>query len=129
MRSPCQGGLPPVDTAAGTAVEVACDESGFFGTNLLDHATPLITRASVDLRAAEADTLIAALRRELRLSAREVKSGRLLRSPQAGQALQPLLTASVGPGTRTPDRQGVSSSSLASWICSSPNPPTPRVPA
>ena len=36
MRLPLQGGLPPVDAVAGTVVEIACDESGFSGTNLLD---------------------------------------------------------------------------------------------
>src|SRR5262249_28016618 len=36
VRLPPQGGLPPVDVATGTVVEIACDESGFSGTNLLD---------------------------------------------------------------------------------------------
>ena len=49
VRSPPQGGLPPVDGLAGAVVEVACDESGFSGSNLLDGATPLIAHASVDL--------------------------------------------------------------------------------
>ena len=34
----------------GDVVEIACDESGFSGTNLLDAATPVLTHASVDLR-------------------------------------------------------------------------------
>jgi hypothetical protein len=38
MRLPLQGGLPPVDAVAGAVVEIACDESGFSGTNLLDPA-------------------------------------------------------------------------------------------
>jgi len=51
VRLPLQGGLPPVDAVAGAVVEIACDESGFSGTNLLDPATPVITHASVDLSA------------------------------------------------------------------------------
>src|SRR5579859_4166343 len=49
MRLPLQGGLPPADPVAGTVVQIACDESGFSGTNLLDPATPVFTHASVDL--------------------------------------------------------------------------------
>jgi hypothetical protein len=30
---PLQGELPPVDGVASAVVEIACDESGFFGTN------------------------------------------------------------------------------------------------
>ena len=96
MRSPLQGGLPPVDTAAGAVVEIACDESGFSGTNLLDPATPLITHASVDLCADEAAGLIAQLRCGLRFSPQELKSGRFLRGPHAGQALERFLAALSG---------------------------------
>jgi hypothetical protein len=35
---------------AGAAVEIACDESGFSGTNLLHPATPVITHASARVR-------------------------------------------------------------------------------
>ena len=87
MRSPLQGGLPPVDVGTGAVVEIACDESGFSGTNLLDTATPVITHASVDLRVDEAAELIAALRSGFRCSPHEFKSGRFLRSPNAGKAL------------------------------------------
>ena len=54
MRTPLQGGLPLVDTVDGAVVEIACDESGFSGTNLLDPASPLITHAGVDLSVDEA---------------------------------------------------------------------------
>ena len=57
-RSPLQGGLPPVGAVAGAVVEIACDESGFSGTNLLDAATPVITHASVDLSIGEAVRLM-----------------------------------------------------------------------
>jgi len=93
---PLQGGLPPVDAVAGAVVEIACDESGFSGTNLLHPATPVITHASVDLCVGEAVGLIAALRSGLRFSPNEFKSGRFLRSPKAGQALQWFLAALSG---------------------------------
>jgi hypothetical protein len=88
VKLPLQGGLPPVDAVAGPVVEIACDESGFSGTNLLDPATPVITHASVDLCVDEAVELIATLRSGFRWSPREFKSGQLLRSPKAGQALE-----------------------------------------
>ncbi len=96
LRSPLQGGLPPVDTAAGAIVEIACDESGFSGTNLLDPATPLIAHASVDLYADEAAGLIAQLRSGSRFSPQELKSGRFLRGRHAGQALERFLAALRG---------------------------------
>ncbi len=96
MRLPLQGGLPPVDAVAGAVVEIACDESGFSGTNLLDPATPVITHASVDLNVGEAAGLIAALRSGFRFSPNEFKSGQFLRSPGAGEALEWFLTALSG---------------------------------
>ncbi|SBT41044.1 hypothetical protein [Micromonospora narathiwatensis] len=88
MRLPLQGGLPPTDTVAGAVVEIACDESGFSGTNLLHRATPVITHASVDLRIGEAVQLITALRSGFRFSPNEFKSGQFLRNPAAGEALE-----------------------------------------
>jgi hypothetical protein len=96
MRLPLQGGLPPVDAAAGAVVEIACDESGFSGTNLLHPATPVITHASVDLCVGEAVGLIAALRSGFRCSLNEFKSGQFLRSPKAGEALEWFLAALSG---------------------------------
>jgi hypothetical protein len=87
MRTPPQGGLPPVDALADVA-EIACDESGFSGTNLLHSATPVITHASVDLSAGEATGLITALRSRFRFSPNELKSGQFLRGPGAGEALE-----------------------------------------
>jgi hypothetical protein len=43
-------------------VEIACDESGFSGSNLLDPSSPVITHASVDLTTPEAAELLATLR-------------------------------------------------------------------
>jgi hypothetical protein len=96
VRSPLQGGLPPVDAVADPVVEIACDESGFSGTNLLDPATPVITHASVDLSTGEAAGLIAALRSGFRFSLNEFKSGQFLRGPRAGEALEWFLAALSG---------------------------------
>jgi len=96
VRFPLQGGLPPVDAVGGTVVEIACDESGFSGTNLLHPATPVITHASVDLSVDEAVELIAALRSGFRFSLTEFKSGQFLRGPGAGEALEWFLAALSG---------------------------------
>ncbi|NES31308.1 hypothetical protein GCE86_06150 [Micromonospora terminaliae] len=87
MRTPLQGGLPPIGAVAGAVVEIACDESGFSGTNLLHSATPVITHASVDLGVDEAVELITALRSGFRFSPHEFKSGQFLRGPGAAEAL------------------------------------------
>ncbi|MFG3713684.1 hypothetical protein [Micromonospora sp. NPDC047730] len=96
VRSPFQGGLPPVDAVVGAVVEIACDESGFSGTNLLRSTTPVITHASVDLGADEAIGLITALRSGFRFSPHEFKSGQFLRGPGAGEALEWFLAALKG---------------------------------
>jgi hypothetical protein len=94
-RLPPQGGLPPT-VARGGAVEIACDESGFSGTNLLDPATPVITHASVDLHIDEAAELIRTLQSGVPWSLDELKSGRFLRRPQAEGAVESLLEAVSG---------------------------------
>jgi hypothetical protein len=96
VRLPLQGGLPPVAAVSGAVVEIACDESGFSGTNLLDPATPVITHASVDLSVDEAVDLIAALRSGFAFSPNELKSGQFLRGPQAGAALERFLAGLGG---------------------------------
>jgi len=85
VRLPLQGGLPPVDGLAGPVVEIACDESGFSGTNLQDASTPVIAHASVDLCVAEAAELIAAVRSGSRSSLHELKSGQFLRGGHGGE--------------------------------------------
>ncbi|WP_218105939.1 hypothetical protein [Micromonospora citrea] len=77
-------------------VEIACDESGFSGTNLLRSPTPVIVHASVDLGADEAIGLITALRSGFRFSPYEFKSGQFLRGPGAGGALEWFLAALKG---------------------------------
>ena len=96
LSLPLQGGLPPVGAVAGAVVEIACDESGFSGTNLLDPVTPVITHASVDLGVGAAAALIAALRARFRYAPEELKSGRFLRSPQASTALEWFLAGLTG---------------------------------
>jgi hypothetical protein len=82
--------------AGGAVVEIACDESGFSGSNLLDTATPVFTHASVDLRIDEAAELIQTLRSRFRWSLNEFKSGPFLRGLRAGAALEWLLAALNG---------------------------------
>ena len=65
-------------------VEIACDESGFSGTNLLDPASPVITHASVDLAIPAAADLVAILRPRLRHRT-EYKSNQLLRPAQRAE--------------------------------------------
>lgn len=60
-------------------LEIACDESGFSGSNLLDPTAPVITHASVDLTVAEAAELLNGIRVR---TAKEYKSNRLLRPDQ-----------------------------------------------
>src|ERR1700754_739333 len=81
MRTPLQGGLPLADSVDGAVVEIACDESGFSGTNLLDPASPVITHASVDLGVPAAAEVVAVLRSRFRHRS-EYKSSQLLRSEQ-----------------------------------------------
>lgn len=77
-----------------TQFEVACDESGFSGTNLLDPASPVITHAGVDLDVPAAAGIIAVLRTRLRQRT-EYKSNQLLR-PEQRPALEWLLTTLQG---------------------------------
>jgi hypothetical protein len=75
-------------------VEIACDESGFSGTNLLDPASPAITHASVDLTVPEAAGMVAVLRSRIRRGP-EYKSNQLLR-PEQRPALEWFLTTMRG---------------------------------
>jgi hypothetical protein len=84
---PLQGGLPPREVSGDRVVEIACDESGFSGSNLLDAATPVFTHASVDLSVDEGAELLGALRSRFGSSLTELKSGQFLRGAQAAEAL------------------------------------------
>ncbi|MFF5057010.1 hypothetical protein ACFY1S_27870 [Micromonospora sp. NPDC000663] len=96
VRAPLQGGLPPSGPPVGAVVEIACDESGFSGTNLLHSTAPVITHASVDLATDEAVALITALRSGFRFSPHEFKSGHFLRRPGADEALEWFFAALTG---------------------------------
>ena len=96
VRLPLQGGLPPTDGPSGDVVEIACDESGFSGSNLLDPATPVIAHASVDLSVGEAADLVAGLRAGSRYSLHEFKSGQLLRGRSSGESPDRFLAALRG---------------------------------
>jgi hypothetical protein len=87
MRTPLQGGLPLIHTVDGALLEIACDESGFSGTNLLDPASPLITHAGVDLSVDEAAALMITLRSRFSFAPNEFKSGQFLRNPTAADAV------------------------------------------
>ena len=92
QRLPPQGGLPPT-TVSSDVLVVACDESGFSGTNLLDKATPVFTHASVDVSHEEAVELIERLRADFPWPSEEMKAGPFLRGPQADSASAILLDA------------------------------------
>ena len=62
-------------------VEIACDESGFSGSNLLDPLSPVLVHASTDLSLSEATDVVALLRSPPG-GASEYKAGRLLRADQ-----------------------------------------------
>jgi hypothetical protein len=96
MSLPLQGGLPPAEGIVGDVVEIACDESGFSGRNLLDAATPVITHASVDLSAGEAVDLMAGLRSGDGRAPHEFKAGQLLRGRHAGVSPEAFLAALSG---------------------------------
>jgi hypothetical protein len=66
---------------------IACDESGFSGTNLLDPSTPIITHAAVDLATAEAAEIVARVRANARHPRSEYKSTQLLRQRPAVECL------------------------------------------
>ncbi|TDD29792.1 DUF3800 domain-containing protein [Kribbella turkmenica] len=77
-------------------IEIACDESGFSGSNLLDPGSPVITHAGVDLAVPEAAEVVAVLRSSLRRrGSTEYKSNLLLR-PEQRLELEWFLTALCG---------------------------------
>ena len=81
-------------TISSSWVEIACDESGFSGSNLLDPASPVLTHASVDLSVPEATKVVAVLRSRL-LRRSEYKASQLLR-PGQRPALEWFLTCLRG---------------------------------
>jgi hypothetical protein len=78
-------------------MEVACDESGFSGSNLLDPASELITHAGVDLAMDAAAECVELIRARFQYSPTEYKSNQLLRSQQR-EVLEWLLDTLRGRG-------------------------------
>ena len=85
-----------MERAGGAVLEIACDESGFSGSNMLTAPTPLFTHASVDLGVDEAADLIRTLRSGSGRSLTEFKSGQFLRRPQGTEKLAGFLAALSG---------------------------------
>lgn len=80
---------------AAPPLEIACDESGSDGENLLASRHRVFAHGSVDLSTDEADVVVAAVRRELRVSGSELKAARLLRDPHIPEVAR--LFADGGP--------------------------------
>jgi hypothetical protein len=87
---PVDHGVMSVQPAWSGLVEIACDESGFSGTNLLDPDTRVFTHASVRIGPAEARSWVGELRERSRFVAGEYKSARLFKQ-------RPVLTWLLGP--------------------------------
>ena len=60
-------------------VEIACDESGFTGSNLVAGPDTLLAHASVHIDEQSADALVQQVRRQIRAPAGELKAAQLLR--------------------------------------------------
>ena len=76
-------------------IEIACDESGFSGSNLLDPETEVFAHASVELTVELARECVATVQAESRYSATEYKSNQLLRKQQ--RPLLEWLLGATGP--------------------------------
>jgi hypothetical protein len=81
--------------STGPGVEIACDESGFSGSNLVRADTKVFTHASVRLTTADAARCIAEIRDRAGDPAREYKSAHLLRARD--RSLLPWLLGRTGP--------------------------------
>ena len=60
-------------------LEIACDESGFTGTNLLDPTSPVITHAGIHLDRLAAAEIVALVRARFRHTSTEYKATQMLR--------------------------------------------------
>ena len=86
----------PEERLGAAVVQIACDESGFTGTNLLHPSSPVLAHASVDLRMDEAAKLMTTLRAGFRLTPDELKSGQFLRGSRSTELREWLLVAVAG---------------------------------
>jgi len=80
-------------------VEIACDESGFSGTNLLDPASPVIAHAAVDLTVAEAAAVLGTLRSRFNHRRTAEHKAHLLLRPGQPEAVTWFLTELAGRST------------------------------
>jgi hypothetical protein len=87
---PVDHGVMSVQPVWSGLVEIACDESGFSGSNLLDPETRVFTHASVQVGIGEARRAVDSLRHQSRYGAGEYKSARLFKQ-------RPVLTWLLGP--------------------------------
>lgn len=83
-------------------MEIACDESGHEGEKLAGGVTDVFAHASVDLTVAEADDVVAELRRRIRSPAQEYKANHLLREKHRA-----VLVRFLGPDGPLPGRARV----------------------
>ncbi len=84
---------------ATATVEVACDESGFSGTNLLDPASPVIAHAAVDLTVAEAAAVLGTLRSRFNHRRTAEHKAHLLLRPGQPEAVRWFLAELAGRST------------------------------
>src|SRR5262245_43070694 len=81
--------------STGPGVEIACDESGFSGSNLVRTDAKVFTHASVKLTTEDAARCVAEIRNRAGDRVREYKSARLLRARD--RTLLPWLLGQSGP--------------------------------
>lgn len=70
------------------AIEIACDESGSDGENLIESRHRVFSHASTDLTAAEADGIVRDIRRQFRSQGAELKSKDLLKGDGIDQVAE-----------------------------------------
>ncbi|MBP2454149.1 DUF3800 domain-containing protein [Mycolicibacterium lutetiense] len=73
---------------SGESVEIACDESGSDGENLVAGTSRVFAHGSTDLSLDEASRLIASLQSDIRFGGSELKSQRLLKGKHIGRTLR-----------------------------------------
>lgn len=83
------------DVAHATPLEIACDESGSEGENLLEGGARVFAHGSVDLSIAEAEAIAADLRKQFRLGSGELKSKALLKAERLEELSELFWTGGV----------------------------------
>lgn len=84
---------------AAAVVEIACDESGFSGTNLLDPGSPVIAHAGVDLTCEEAAAVLGTLRSRFNHRGTAEHKAHLLLRPGQPEAVAWFLAELAGRST------------------------------